>query len=60
MVMLIPLVVMIGTLCIMLCPQGFPFKSVDGDQLRGALVAGFVFGAVANIILVVILKIKSL
>ncbi len=59
MVMLIPLVVMIGTLCIMLCPQGFPFKSVDGDQLRGALVAGFVFGAVANIILVVILKIKS-
>lgn len=59
MVMLIPLIVMIGTLCLMLCPQGFPFKSVDGDQLRGALVAGFVFGSIANIILVVILKIKS-
>ena len=50
---------MIGTLCFMLCPQGFPFKSVDGDALRGALIAGFVFGSIANIILVVALKIKS-
>ena len=58
-VMIIPLVVMIGTLCFMLCPQGFPFKSVDGDALRGALIAGFVFGSIANIILVVALKIKS-
>lgn len=60
MVMIIPLLVMIGTLCWILVPQGFPFKSVDGDQLRGALIAGFVFGSVANIILVVVLKIKSL
>lgn len=60
MVMAIPLLVMIGTLCWILVPQGFPFNSVDGDQLRGALVAGFIFGAVANIILVVLLKIKSL
>ena len=59
MVMIIPLLVMIGTLCFMLCPQGFTFKSVNGDQLRGALIAGFVFGAAANIILVVIFKIKS-
>lgn len=60
MVMVIPLLVMIGTLCLILVPQGFPFHSVDGNQLRGALVAGFVFGAVANVILVVLLKIKSL
>ncbi len=59
MVMVIPLFVMIGTLFI-LVPQGFPFHSVDGNQLRGALVAGFVFGAVANVILVVLLKIKPL
>ena len=59
MVMIIPLLIMVGTLCFMLCPQGFPFKSVDDDALRGALITGFVFGSVANIILVVILKIKS-
>lgn len=57
--MIIPLLIMVGTLCFMLCPQGFPFKSVDDDALRGALITGFVFGSVANIILVVILKIKS-
>ena len=59
MVMIIPLLIMVGTLCFMLCPQGFPCKSVDDDALRGALITGFVFGSVANIILVVILKIKS-
>lgn len=59
MVMIIPLLIMVGTLCFMLCHQGFPFKSVDDDALRGALITGFVFGSVANIILVVILKIKS-
>ena len=59
MVMIIPQQIMVATLCFMLCPQGFPFKSVDDDALRGALITGFVFGSVANIILVVILKIKS-
>ena len=58
-VMILPLLVMIGTLCLMLCPQGFPFKSVDDVALRGALITGFVFGSVVNIALVVILKIKT-
>ena len=59
-VMVLPLLVMIGTLCLLLCPQGFPFKSVDDVALRGALITGFVFGSVVNIVLVVVLKIKSL
>ena len=59
-VMLLPLLVMIGTLCFILCPEGFPFNSVDDELLRGALIAGFTFGSVVNILLVVILKIKSL
>ncbi len=59
-VMIIPLVVMIGTLVGMLAPEGFPFKPVDGDNLRAALITGFLFGAVANILLCGIYKIKPM
>lgn len=58
-VMILPLLTMIGTLCFMLVPLGFPFHSVDGNALRGALIAGFVFGSVVNIVLVTVMKIKT-
>lgn len=59
-VMIVPLVVMIATLVGMLAPDGFPFKPVDGDNLRAALITGFLFGSVANVLLCGIYKIKPM
>lgn len=59
-VVIIPLVVLFGTLFGILAPQGFPIKQVPGSQFRIALITGYLYAAIAMIILMAYYKVKNI
>ncbi|MGF1722583.1 sodium:proton exchanger [Vibrio kyushuensis] len=55
-----PLLVMVGVLCSMLVPQGFPFQQVAGSSFRAALSSAYFFAAITLISLMAFYGVRKL
>ncbi len=55
----LPILVLLVTLCTILVPLGFPFQKVAGSAFRGALSSGYLLAAVVLMFMIVFMKVKN-
>ncbi len=55
----LPILVLLVTMCGILVPLGFPFQKVPGSAFRGALSSGYLLAAVVLMFMIVFFRVKT-
>ncbi|MEQ2456993.1 Na+/H+ antiporter NhaC family protein [Flavonifractor hominis] len=57
--MILPLIVLLGTILIMFLSWGFPFQNIPGSKIRIALTSGYLLASIVCMIMIVAQKLMS-